>query len=131
MPRIAYWTSSFEPHMEAVASEVAVLRRHFSSSVAWGLSHRHWALLSWRRGYCLHPRLHLLFRLVTRLLGPAFEINHIFGSLGDWFYLRGCAGRPCSRWRRGATRLTLLCSGRLITSCSSPRSGSKRCSSSG
>ena len=67
-PRIAYWTSSFEPHLEAIASEVALLRQAFPSSVAWGMSHRRWALLSRRRGYCLHPRLHLLFRLATRLL---------------------------------------------------------------
>src|SRR4051812_44271899 len=80
--------------MEAVAAEVATLRRHFPSSVAWGLSHRHWVLLSRRRGYCLHPRLHLLFRAATRLLEPAFQLNHIFGSLGDWFFLRGVRRRP-------------------------------------
>lgn len=93
-PRIAYWTSSFRPEMEAIAAEVALLRRHFPGSVAWGLSHRHWVRLSWRRGYCLHPRLHLLFRAATRLLEPAFQLNHIVGSLGDWFYLVGRKRRP-------------------------------------
>ena len=92
--RIAYWTSSFEPEMEAIASEVAILRRNFPYSVAWGLSHRHWLLLSWRRGYCLNPRAHLLFRLATRIVEPAFNLNHIFGSLGDWFYLTGGRKRP-------------------------------------
>ncbi len=93
-PRIAYWTSSFEPHLEAIASEVALLRRQFPSSVAWGLSHRRWALLSRRRGFCLHPRLHLLFRLATRLFESAFDLHHVFGSLGDWFYLNRPRRRP-------------------------------------
>ncbi len=92
--------------MEAAAAEVALLRRAFPSGVAWGLSHRRWALLSCRRGYCLHPRLHLLFRLATRLLEPAFDLHHVFGSLGDWFYL----GRP----RRRPTVLTVTAHGRPL-----------------
>ncbi|MBI4524932.1 MAG: glycosyltransferase [Deltaproteobacteria bacterium] len=93
-PRIAYWTSAFELDMEAVASEVATLRREFPWSVVWGLSYGHWARLSQRRGYCLNPRLHLLFRTLTRILEPAFDLNHVFGSLGDWFYLQGTRKRP-------------------------------------
>ncbi len=93
-PRVAYWTSSFEPEMEAVASEVATLRRQFQQSVAWGLSVRHWALLSRKRGYCFNPRLHLLFRATTRIFEPIFDLNHIFGRLGDWFYLQGARKHP-------------------------------------
>jgi glycosyltransferase involved in cell wall biosynthesis len=93
-PRIAYWTSAFEPEMEAVSAEVALLRSRFRSSVAWGLSHRHPVLLSWRRGFCLHPGYHLIFRAATRLLEPLFQLNHIFGSAGDWFYLVGQRRRP-------------------------------------
>jgi glycosyltransferase involved in cell wall biosynthesis len=92
-PRIAYWTSAFESEMEAVASEVALLRRTFPRSVAWGVSPNHWARLRWREG-CVHPRLHLLFRATTKVLERAFQINHIFGSLGDWFYLQGSRRRP-------------------------------------
>jgi glycosyltransferase involved in cell wall biosynthesis len=92
--RIAYWTSAFESEMEAIAAEVAALRRRFPASVAWGLSDCNWVMLSRRRGYCLHPRLHLVFRAATRALEPLFHINHIFGSLGDWFYLRGARRRP-------------------------------------
>jgi glycosyltransferase involved in cell wall biosynthesis len=80
--------------MEAIAAEVALLRGRFPRSVAWGLSRRHWLLLSRRRGYCLNSRLHLLFRAATRVLEPAFQLNHIFGSLGDWFYLVGTKRRP-------------------------------------
>lgn len=105
-PRIAYWTSSFEPHMEAIASEVALLRRRFPGSVAWGLTHRRWVLLSRRRGYCVHPRLHLLFRLATRVFESAFDIHHVFGSLGDWFYLN----RP----RRQPTVLTVASGGPAV-----------------
>lgn len=93
-PRVAYWLSSFEPAMEAVASEAAVLRRELPGSIAWGLSHRHWLLLSRKRGCCVHPRLHLLFRAATRILEPAFDLNHIFGSLDDWFYLAGARRNP-------------------------------------
>ncbi len=92
-PRIAYWTSAFEPEIEAIASEVALLRRRYPGSIAWGLHPKQWSF-SWRRGYCLNPRLHLLFRAATRVLESAFQINHVFGSLGDWFYLEGKRRRP-------------------------------------
>ena len=87
-PRVAYWTTSFRSEMEAIAAEVALLRQHFRSSISWGVSHHHWALLSWRRGYCLNPRLHLLFRAATRLFEPLFQINHVFGSVGERFLLQ-------------------------------------------
>ncbi|HEX8201005.1 MAG TPA: glycosyltransferase [Isosphaeraceae bacterium] len=93
-PRIAYWTSAFEADIEAIASEVSALRRCYPGSVAWGLSHRCWALLSWRRGYCLNPWLSPVFCAATRILEPLFQLNHIFGSLGDWYYLRGTRRRP-------------------------------------
>jgi glycosyltransferase involved in cell wall biosynthesis len=80
--------------MEAISAEVAMLRRRFPSSVAWGLSHRHWAMLSWKRGYCLHPQFYLLFRAATRVLEPAFHLNHVFGSLSDWFYIQVSRRRP-------------------------------------
>ena len=80
--------------MEAIASEVATLRKRFRSSVAWGLSHHHAALLSWKKGFCLNPRFQLVFRTATRVLEPFFQLNHIFGSLGDWFYLNPPRRRP-------------------------------------
>lgn len=81
--------------MEAIASEIATLRRGFPKSVVWGLSKKkRWGLLSRRKGYCLNPRFHLLFRAVTRVLEPFFDLNHVFGSVGDWFYLEGPRRRP-------------------------------------
>jgi glycosyltransferase involved in cell wall biosynthesis len=92
-PRIAYWTSAFESDLEAIAFEVAALRRHFPGGFTWGLTTQNWARVS-ERGLRLHPRFQLLFRLLVRLLEPAFQLNHIFGSVGDWFYLQGVRRRP-------------------------------------
>lgn len=86
-PRIAYWTSAFRAQDEALAGEVACLRNAFPGSVAWGVSRRDWRHFSWQNGYCIHPRLHLAFRAATGLMQRAFEINHLFGGLGDWFHL--------------------------------------------
>lgn len=93
-PRIAFWTSAFDAHMEAIASEVALLRQRFPCSVSWGLHPSHRMMLSRQRGFCLHPRMHLLFRGLTRLAEPFFQLNHIYGSTSDWFYLSGVRTRP-------------------------------------
>lgn len=82
------------PEMEAIAGEVALLRRHFRPSVAWGISPARWCQVSWRRGFGVHPRMHLAFRAATWLLQRAFSVNHIFGSLGDWFHLKAARKRP-------------------------------------
>ena len=92
-PRVAFWTSSFEARMEAVASEVALLRRHLPRSSAWGLHSSAWCRTG-RRSVCLHPKLQLPFRVLTRLLEPLHDVNHVFGSLGDWHYLEGPRRRP-------------------------------------
>jgi hypothetical protein len=78
--------------MEAVASEVAVLRRDYPGSVVWGLSARRWVLMSPKKGYGFNPRLHLLFRTATRLFEPMFDLNHIFG--------RGFIYKECESGRR-------------------------------
>ncbi len=93
-PRIVYWSHSFEFEMEAVAAEVACLRRAFPGSVTWGLSDRRLGLLSWKRGFSLHPRLHLLFRGTTWFMQRAFDVNHLFGGLGDWFHLTAVKKHP-------------------------------------
>lgn len=92
-PRVAIWTSSFEARMEAVASEVALLRKHLPRSSAWGLHSSAWCRLG-TRSLCLHPKLQLPFRVLTRLLEPLHDVNHVLGSLGDWHYLEGPRRRP-------------------------------------
>jgi glycosyltransferase involved in cell wall biosynthesis len=93
-PRVAYWTSGYAPEMEAISSQVATLRRHFPGSIAWGLNHNRLAQLSWRRGFVVHPRLWAPFRAATRVLQHAFDVNHIFGGHGEWFYVRAAVKRP-------------------------------------
>ena len=94
MPRIAYWTSAFEADMEAIASEVHTLRQHFPGSIAWGVSTAYRLRLSARNGFAVHPRLHKIFRATTWLLQKSFDINHVFGSLGDWHHLVAVQKRP-------------------------------------
>jgi glycosyltransferase involved in cell wall biosynthesis len=93
-PRVAYWLSSFDPDMEAVAAEVACLRRLNPGSVAWGIGQRNWLRLSWKKGFGFHPRLHLLFRAAAAFGQHGFDINHLFGSVGDWFHLKTVRKRP-------------------------------------
>jgi glycosyltransferase involved in cell wall biosynthesis len=80
--------------MEAVAGEVAALRQAFPGSVAWGVSKRQWLSLSRRRGYSIHPRGQWLFRGAVALAQKRYDIQHLFGSLGDWFHLRALSRRP-------------------------------------
>jgi glycosyltransferase involved in cell wall biosynthesis len=94
MPRIAYWCSSFRPDIEAVAAEVACLRAAFPKNVAWGVSQRDRLRLSWRNGFCIRPGMQTLFRAATWLAQRAFDINHLYGSLGDWFHLRALRQHP-------------------------------------
>lgn len=93
-PRVAYWTNSFEPAMEAVASEVASLRRAFPGSAAWGVSPRDTRLIGFKNGLSFHPRAGLAFRAVTAVLQWRFDLNHVFGSLADWHHLRAIWKRP-------------------------------------
>ncbi len=93
-PRIAYWTSSFEPDVEAVAGEVACLRRMFPGSVVWGVNARRPPRFSWRRGFGFPPRTQLAFRAVTGCLQRLFDLNHLFGGVGDWFHLRAIRRWP-------------------------------------
>lgn len=93
-PRIAYWTSAYAPGMEAISHQVALLRRHFAHSIAWGLNRQRTFQFSMGRGFILSPRLWPFFRGATSVLQRAFHINHIVGGLGDWFYLRAATRRP-------------------------------------
>lgn len=93
-PRVAYWTSSFEPAMEAVASEIASLRRAFPGSAAWGVSRRDTRLIGFKNGLSFHPRAFLAFRAVTAVMQWRFDVNHVFGSPADWHHLRSIWKRP-------------------------------------
>lgn len=92
--RVAYWCSSFDGDMEAIAGEVATLRRAFPGSVTWGIAARQWMRLSPQTGFGVHPRLHWLFRGATWAAQQWYDVQHLFGGLGDWFHLRAVAKRP-------------------------------------
>lgn len=93
-PRVAYWTSSFEFDTEAVAGEVALLRRAFPKSVAWGISARDGLRCSWARGFAVSSRFEMPFRMLTNVAQRAFQVNHLFGGLGDWSHLRAVGKTP-------------------------------------
>jgi glycosyltransferase involved in cell wall biosynthesis len=80
--------------MEAIAGEVACLRRSFPGSIAWGVGPRNWMRLSWRRGFGVHPKFQLAFRAATWLGQRAFHVNHLFGGVGDWFHLKAVRKGP-------------------------------------
>jgi glycosyltransferase involved in cell wall biosynthesis len=80
--------------MEAIASEVACLRRAFRGSAVWGVNARSRWPVSVRHGLAFHPRMQLVFRGLTAVLQHAFDINHVFGSIGDWYHLRAIRRRP-------------------------------------
>lgn len=80
--------------MEAVSAQVAALRRGFPRSVAWGLHPSLGMQLSWQNGIVVNPRYWFPFRGATSVLQWAFQINHIFGGIGDWYYLRASIKQP-------------------------------------
>jgi glycosyltransferase involved in cell wall biosynthesis len=82
------------PEMEAIAGEVALLRSHFKRSVAWGITSQRRCQVSWRRGFGLSPFFYKPFRISTFLFQRFFRINHLFGSLGDWFHLNSLSSTP-------------------------------------
>lgn len=102
-PSVAYWTNSFEPAIEAVASEVASLRRAFPRSAVWGISPRDTQLVAYKNGLCFHPRAAVVFRAVTAVMQWRFDLNHVFGTLADWHHLRAI-------WK-GPTILTVCLGG--------------------
>lgn len=80
--------------MEAISGQVALLRRHFPCSVAWGMNPKKICQLSWRKGMVVHPRFWLPFRCLTGVLQYGFNLNHIYGGPGDWHYLKAVRGHP-------------------------------------
>jgi glycosyltransferase involved in cell wall biosynthesis len=80
--------------MEAVAGEVACLRRAFPGSISWGISARQKKNFVLRDGIGVHPRLDLLFRGITWAMQRRYDIQHLFGGWGDWFHLRSVQKRP-------------------------------------
>lgn len=80
--------------MEGVAGEVAALRSAFPNSLVWGVSARDAQWVSLKYGICFSPRLFWAFRIITGLLQWRIDVNHLFGSIGDWHHLKSLMKRP-------------------------------------
>ena len=94
-PRVTYWTGWLSPEMEGCSREVFALTDHFPRSRVFGLSRHYGIKVSRRRRYIgFHVRLYALFRLLAPLWDATSEINHIYGSLNEWFFLRALRRRP-------------------------------------
>src|SRR5437868_5220046 len=95
-PRVTYWTGIWEPHREAISSEVQALRSALqpgapvvSFSAGQRTSHR-----VRDRVVRLSGRRWLLLRGVATVLERRGDISHAFGSLADWHLLRSIGRRP-------------------------------------
>src|SRR5262245_56435578 len=93
--RVTYWTGWLSPEMEGCSREVFALRQHFDHSRLVGLS-QHYVLKAFRadRYLGINVRGYPLLRLAAPALEWASDINHIYGGLRDWFFLRMLRRRP-------------------------------------
>ncbi len=93
--RVTYWTGWLSPSMEGCSKEVFALRDHFSRSRIFGLSRYYQLKISRRDRYIgLNTRLYPLFRALAPLFERSSDIGHIYGGLGEWFFLRALGRRP-------------------------------------
>jgi glycosyltransferase involved in cell wall biosynthesis len=81
--------------MEGCSKDVFALKDHFPSSRVFGLSRFYLLRISWRERYFgLNVRLYRLFRVLALLWEARSDVNHIYGSLSEWFFLRALRRRP-------------------------------------
>jgi glycosyltransferase involved in cell wall biosynthesis len=94
-PRVTYWTGWLSPDMEGCSKDVFALKDHFPRSRVFGLSRYYAFKLSPRQRYLgLNIRLYPVFRALAPLVEWASDINHVYGSLNEWFFLRALRRRP-------------------------------------
>jgi len=81
--------------MEGVSGEVFALAKHFRGSWVFSLAPHQWVQFSLARRYAgLHVWAYPLFKLASPCLEQRFDITHIYGGFGNWFYLRNLGRRP-------------------------------------
>jgi glycosyltransferase involved in cell wall biosynthesis len=94
-PAVTYWTGWLSPEMEGCSKEVFALKDHFPRSRIFGLSPNYTFKASRRQRYIgMHVRFDPLFRIVGPLLERQSDIGHIYGGLGEWFFLKVLGRRP-------------------------------------
>ncbi len=93
--KITYWTGWLSPEMEGTSKEVFKLKDHFARSMIVGLSRHYWGKASLRQRYLgLNFRFYPFFRLIAPLLEMRSSLNHIYGSINEWHFLRSLGRRP-------------------------------------
>jgi len=93
--RVTYWTGWLSPEMEGCSKEVFAFKEHFVRSRVFGLSRYYTLKVSRRDRYIgLNVELNAVFRLVAPLYEAMSDINHIYGGLREWFFLRALGRRP-------------------------------------
>jgi glycosyltransferase involved in cell wall biosynthesis len=81
--------------MEGCSKEVFALKNHFRRSCVIGLSRFYEMKVSLReRCYGMNFRWYPLFRLLAPFCERRSKINHIYGSLAEWFFLHTLRQRP-------------------------------------
>lgn len=93
-PRVALWSSSFAFGMEAVANEVQALHENLPQSFIWGINPRQAFIYKPKKYFATSARYQLGFRLFTKLFQNRYDIQHLYGSLGDWFHFRALNQQP-------------------------------------
>lgn len=93
--RVTYWTGWLSPEMEGCSKEVFALQGHFPRSRVFGLSNAYTLRASWRQRFLgLGMNLYPLFRALAPLWDASSDVNHIYGGLSEWFFLRALRLKP-------------------------------------
>jgi glycosyltransferase involved in cell wall biosynthesis len=93
--RVTYWTGWLSPEMEGCSKEVFALKDHFQRSRVFGLSSYYAVKASLRERYLgMGTRFYALFRAVAPLFDATSHVNHIYGGLGEWHFLRTLRRQP-------------------------------------
>jgi len=78
-----------------MSKEVFALKDHFRRSRIFGLSRQYEVKGSLRARYFgMNVRWYPLFRLLVPVYEAASDLHHIYGGIGDWFFLRTLTRRP-------------------------------------
>ncbi len=93
-PRVAIWSASFAFGMEAIANEVEILSDHLPESCVWGINPRKKWIYKYRKRFACDVKYQLIFRLWVKLFQRKYQVQHLYGSLGDWFHLRALNQQP-------------------------------------
>ena len=93
--RITFWTGWLSPQMEGISKEVFGLREHFPHSAVVGLSRHYTFKASLRRRYLgWNVKGYPILRLLAPFIETFTDINHVYGNLSEWFFLRALHHRP-------------------------------------